>query len=211
MKERKKLIRILYMLIIIMSKKRIVIQEWWKTYFICTKCWEKKEATTDFFCKENNSKYWLLSICKSCISERDKAFYSKHREKIIDKVRVWKENNKLHCKEWQEKYREEHKEERNKYNKEYMKLYRERDYVKERIKSHTLEKWYRPIHKKTNMLISKRWWRPGICPICWWWWRIEAHHPNYDKYNEIVWCCKSCHMYIHQGKIINYKIVDLLA
>ncbi len=71
-------------------------------------------------------------------------------------------------------------------------------------------KWYWPIHTKTDRRIKKLWIRPTNCPICWYEWRIIAHHPDYNKWHEIVFCCQICHDKIHKWKIIDYDVINLL-
>lgn len=75
----------------------------------------------------------------------------------------------------------------------------------------TKEKWYNRIHKRTIRKIDRTIWRPKICPICWETpTRIIAHHPDYSKWYEIVFCCTQCHDKIHKWKITDYEIINLL-
>ena len=71
-------------------------------------------------------------------------------------------------------------------------------------------KWYWHIHLKAQRRIRKLWLRPELCPICGRWWRIIAHHPDYDRRYEVVFCCQICHDKIHKGIITEYNIVNLL-
>lgn len=71
-------------------------------------------------------------------------------------------------------------------------------------------KWYWNIHNKTERLIRKIKARPSKCPICNCEGRIIAHHPDYNKRYEVVFCCQICHGKIHKQKITDYKIVNLL-
>ena len=54
--------------------------------------------------------------------------------------------------------------------------------------------------------------RPKVCSNCGRQGMIEAHHPNYDKPNEVIWWCRYCHMKLHhghkdiKGKLIVYSI-----
>ena len=61
--------------------------------------------------------------------------------------------------------------------------------------------WYWNVHSRTDKKISQLWIRPNICPICWYEWRIVAHHPDINVWNEIVFCCQICHDKIHRWKI----------
>lgn len=71
-------------------------------------------------------------------------------------------------------------------------------------------KWYIPIHNKTINLIRKLWIKPNVCSICNKEKRIYAHHPDYNKWNEIVFCCQSCHQLIHSWVIECNNIINLL-
>lgn len=73
------------------------------------------------------------------------------------------------------------------------------------------EKWYWWVHSKTEYQISKLKLRPNVCPICWYEWRIIAHHPDINIWNEIVFCCQICHDKIHRNKIGCPKPLDLIA
>lgn len=36
---------------------------------------------------------------------------------------------------------------------------------------------------------------------------IMAHHPDYSKFNEVIWLCASCHQLLHYGHEIEGKLV----
>lgn len=84
-----------------------------------------------------------------------------------------------------------------------------REYIFESSRERTKRKWYRNIHLKTSKKIKKLWIRPSVCPICWYSWRIISHHPNYNKWYEIVFCCQICHDKIHRWKIECPQPIDL--
>lgn len=87
---------------------------------------------------------------------------------------------------------------------------RQKKYYEHRA-NHRREMGYNRIHKRTKKLIDQTIWRPKICTICWEkHTRIIAHHPDYSKWNEIVFCCTLCHYKIHLWEIKNYKIINLL-
>lgn len=48
-----------------------------------------------------------------------------------------------------------------------------------------------------NRLISK----PKTCSICGEEKRLQAHHDDYSKPLDIVWCCSSCHKRMHIDRI----------
>lgn len=169
----------------------------WTTFLKCKECWKFKELV-----KENRYKHpqWFMGVlwrCKECI----KAWRKTERERIMsrknDQKRYYEENGK-----------------RQKRLKEYAKDYYSRDYVKENKKKYMTERrhkmWYWKIHSKTEKFIRKKWIRPDKCNICWRNKKIIAHHPDYSKRNEVVFCCDSCHSKIHSWKIIEYNITDIL-
>lgn len=65
------------------------------------------------------------------------------------------------------------------------------------------------IYKRTKRRVDLIW-RPCTCPICWDVSKIEAHHPDYNKWYEVVFCCALCHSKIHLWWIKHYKIINLL-
>jgi hypothetical protein len=85
-----------------------------------------------------------------------------------------------------------------------------RDYIFKSWAERRRKKWYSKIHAKTERAIKKLGIRPSKCQLCWYKWRIIAHHPDYNKWNEIVFCCQICHDKIHHNKITDYKIINLL-
>ena len=71
-------------------------------------------------------------------------------------------------------------------------------------------KWYNPIHLKAEKKITKLNLRPDVCPICWYKWRIIAHHPDYTKPYDVVFCCQICHDKIHKNKIKCPKPITII-
>jgi hypothetical protein len=64
-----------------------------------------------------------------------------------------------------------------------------------------VEVTYNAMMNKIKRAVLKLWIRPKICPICWEETKVEAHHPDYNKRNEIVWACTKCHKRIHYWHI----------
>lgn len=85
-----------------------------------------------------------------------------------------------------------------------------RAYIFETSTERRKRKWYWALHLKTGRYIKKAWLRPDKCPICGYEWRIIAHHPSYEKRNEIAFCCQPCHDKIHQGEIEDYEVINIL-
>lgn len=84
-----------------------------------------------------------------------------------------------------------------------------REYLSVLWRQRRKRKWYNPIHLKAEREIAKLWVRPTKCPICWMDNRIIAHHPDYSKPYEVVFCCQICHDRIHRNKIECPKPIDL--
>lgn len=45
--------------------------------------------------------------------------------------------------------------------------------------------------------------RPSICSICLEEKEIEAHHEDYSKPLEIIWCCKDCHVELDRQREVS--------
>lgn len=48
---------------------------------------------------------------------------------------------------------------------------------------------------------------PKVCSNCDCHGNIQAHHPRYDKPNEVKWWCKPCHQKFHFGHKIEGKLI----
>ena len=112
-------------------------------------------------------------------------------------------------------------------NKEYiinrnLKYYHDTNYLETRrsnyknIVRHYNQKWeqfhkeHKQYYNKTGNLIRKLWIRPKVCPICWSNKRIISHHPDYNKWYEIIFCCDKCHRNIHTWHLECPPIINLL-
>ena len=49
--------------------------------------------------------------------------------------------------------------------------------------------------------------KPEVCSNCGYYSKIEAHHPDYSKPNEVIWWCQSCHSKFHYGHEIEGELV----
>lgn len=137
-----------------------------------------------------------MTICKICWLDKSDTVGNWY---FYNWKRFW-----LKCKECTLEWRKsEHEREmaRKIDNKRYHNNPERKKYVSEMWNERRERKWYRKIHKKTEWRISKLKLRPSICSICWCEWRIIAHHPDYNKPYEIVFCCQICHDKIHKNKI----------
>lgn len=72
-------------------------------------------------------------------------------------------------------------------------------------------KWYGPVHLKTDRIIKKMWARPKQCPFCWSNSRIVAHHYDYNKPLNVVFCCDICHSRIHNNKISEKDVIEKIV
>lgn len=70
--------------------------------------------------------------------------------------------------------------------------------VAEYKKQHRLE--YNVGHRFYNYVASGVIERPKYCSVCGGDGRINAHHPDYNKPFEVIWCCSSCHKRTHLGE-----------
>ena len=204
-------------------EKRETVEKDGILYIKCNKCWEFKEATNEFFDKNHTWFMWLQWSCKICtrkaqheycirnknkLKENRKRFYERHKEYVSKTNKEWRENNKEHFLQKCRDYRENNKE----FYKEYMESYRgeHKDELREKRVKRDLEKGYIEIHNITANKIRKLWIRPLICPICGKRKRIYTHHPNYERWYEVVFCCQSCHLKIHSWAIECPTPINLL-
>jgi len=48
--------------------------------------------------------------------------------------------------------------------------------------------------------------RPETCQVCNKKCKLEAHHKDYDKPLEVIWCCKQCHVALHKRKELELNV-----
>lgn len=157
----------------------------WKKFLKCKECWEFKELNNVNRYPHNQWFMWVLWRCKECILKWRKTKHELQMARIRD----------------MERYKNDPK------RNEYVKLC-----TKKRTKRHSLDNPNRnKNHEKADRKIKKLWVRPKTCPICWYEWRIVAHHPDINIWNEVVFCCQICHDKIHRNKIECPKPLDLIA
>ena len=157
---------------------------------------------SDYYTKE----WSCFLMCKECKEYKDTAIdFYKHNQWFL--WVLWR------CKECIKRWRKtEHelnmarKRDRDRYyNNE-----KRRKFIFTSALNRRKVKWYWTIHSRTDYKIKELWIRPKFCPICNNGGRIIAHHEDYEKRNEIVFCCQICHDKIHKWKIKEFEIVDLL-
>lgn len=109
-----------------------------------------------------------------------------------------------------EKYREMRKIANKKYSENNPKKYKECKKLNN-IKRNPMEKIkYKSVHSKTTRYIARKKLRPKKCSICWIEEVIIAHHTDYNKRFNVVFCCNVCHKAIHSWKIKCIDPVNLL-
>ena len=144
-------------------------------------------------------------------------YYLRNQDKIKAKVKKWKEDNSERAKKYwldnRERLRnnrifnEEYQQKKREREKKYRIIYKDKKNARRREKNH--ETWQARIHNMTSRIIKKLWIRPKKCPICWIERKIEAHHPDYKKPYEIVFCCNVCHQRIHNWWFECPRPIDL--
>lgn len=143
------------------------------------------------------------------MKEYNKEYNKKNKERLKEKKRIYRESHKEYIKNRQAIYRENHKDELKIKKKHYAETHKEQISIRKKIRDS--EKWYVHIHNKTWLYIRKYNLRPESCQICW---NskciIEAHHPDYKKWNEVVFCCQHCHHEIHNWYLSCPQPIDLL-
>ena len=134
-------------------------------------------------------------------------YYIENREKFIEKASKWSEKNREKCikykRKWRENNREKHREisrdyyQRNRFKYLLHSMRYRKIKIKETKAQSLLNDYYRQgkIEKQEHCIICNK---KGT----------EAHHHDYDKPLDVIWVCKSCHKYIHQGKTPS-EILDI--
>ena len=157
----------------------------WKKFLKCKECGKFKEINSENWYSHKEWYLWVLWRCRECILNGRKTEHEIQMARVRDRDR-YKNNPKRHEYIWirAKKRRERHMKEN-----------------PNRIKH----------HERCSRLIDRLWIRPLVCPICWYEWRIVAHHPNINIWNEVVFCCQPCHDKIHKNKIECPKPINILV
>lgn len=158
-----------------------------------------------------NKWYFQYSWNREKVLSYKRNKYQEDRDKILAEKKERYKNNKDIYKQRRKKYKKS--AEALEHEKQYAKQYRKdnKEKYKNVIKRCKEKKWYTWIHSKVEYEVKKRGIRPQKCPICWWWWTIDAHHPDYNKWNEVVFACHSCHSKIHSWLIDCPTPIDILS
>jgi hypothetical protein len=158
----------------------------WILYLWCTKCKSIKDFSHFNTCK---SFVWYRSVCRECLKQ-------------------YRISNKEYIHNRDKEYYREHREERRQYNKMYRQ--KNKDKLSEYDKQKRIKWWYVNIHNRTRAFVKKYNIKHDTCCICWSHIKIELHHPDYNKRNEVCIVCNWCHKEIHSWYRVCPKPINLL-
>ena len=147
----------------------------WKVFVRCNKCLTIKELCLENWYPNKKAKLWFHYPCKECIKAHQRTEEVRAKRRVSDKIR-YQTNPKRHA-------------ECNMRVKKALQRNQE------------LNPLWRLNHTRADKLIERLWIRPDTCPICWREWKIMAHHPDDNLWNEFVFCCQICHKKIHSWEI----------
>jgi len=99
---------------------------------ICTTCGIEKEATTEYFYKQERGLYGLRSKCKECNSNLAKNYYIDNREYLKEYTKNYRGENPIKVKITKKKYSENNKEKISKGFKDW--YYKNHEYNLQRVK-----------------------------------------------------------------------------
>lgn len=145
------------------------------SYKICSKCRKELPETKEYFVIASNTKSGLGAMCRECrhdsymkkreyYIEKSRKYYKENRNKILEKQKIYAEQNKEHKREYDKKYREKNRDkdkERLKIyyenNKEYLSQYIRKYYIanKESIKE-TNKRWVEKNCEKVRQMKRRR-------------------------------------------------------
>jgi hypothetical protein len=138
------------------------------------------------------------SLCKVCAKESRRKSYQKHKEKEAMSGKVYYVLNKDTISAKQKEYKKAHTQEINKYAKEWREINQDRikEYSKraqakyrsdpKNLLKHKARAYISSVVRRGKLI-------PGPCAFCGDNERTEAHHPDYNEKDKIIWMCKSCH------------------
>lgn len=184
---------------------------------VCTKCGIEKPL--DQFYKDRTRKDWYWCHCKSCKRVTEKKYRDKNSDIIKQKRKEYKRTHQDKIKKYNYDYYHNNKETELKRSKQYRidnpdydkeRYWKHRDKCLNSVKKLQQEKKYQKLHTKTYNYIKKYNLYPDNCIVCWSNKNIEAHHPDYNKWYEIIFVCHRCHTNIHAWNIECPEPIDLL-
>lgn len=131
---------------------------------ICHKC--KRDLPKDSFNWANRKEGRRQTTCRECFSKYNKERYQRNKESIKERIYRYRAENPT-------------------------KVLASRMKMCERNPTH-----YNAYKVLEQALIAGQIHKPDHCPICGCSsdkHRIEAHHEDYSKPLDVVWCCTQCH------------------
>ena len=136
----------------------------------CSKC--KEEKTLDQFHNDNSTKDKKLRMCKSCVSERGRAYYNKNKEQLKKRPRgeyrannkhamaVWRSNNPDKARQKAKEYYAKNKE---RYKKRYHRYYENnRDAMLARAKEYSASPKGKAL-SRAHMQRRRAWKKGALC------------------------------------------------
>lgn len=158
---------------------------------ICHKC--KRDLPEDSFNWSNKKQGIRQTICRECFSVYNRERYQKNKESIRAQIYKYRAENPT-------------------------KVLASRLKVCERNPTH-----YNAHQALDQALIAGKIQKPDHCSICGCSsdkHRIEAHHEDYSKPLDVIWCCTPCHRALdmrrrekegknHTGRMIETVMLDL--
>ena len=190
------------------TNRRVEIVDW-HIRIECTECHQIMPADTEHYFKWNCA-LWLRSKCKNCITEKYKEKSLEYRKNNRDKINAQKREAHKGNREIISERRKQKREEIKARRKKYYEAHKEKEMEYTRNRKRETGKW--KLWTKTERLIKKIWITHDWCSICWAMWQTQAHHPDYEKRNEVIFLCPNCHQRVHAGRMECPKdeIIDLL-
>lgn len=170
--------------------KRDYYEKEWQIYLECLKCWEYKPLNN--FSKKWWRPFWVRTWCKECDSVYGKKWREENHEHRLKVCREYYEKNREKAREYNREYRKTHKESRDRSARKYPEKRKTRRETYNYIKYNHIEK-------------------PKYCSLCWNDAKVEIHHPDYNEWNNIVFCCRKCHALIHRWDAVCPTSIDLLS
>jgi hypothetical protein len=100
-----------------------------------------------------------------------------------ERAKKWRLLNKERHVEYTKQWKQDHPDRVTEYNK------RHRNVIHQRAQ-HSLQKAL-----KSGKVV-----RPDTCELCGGICKAEGHHPDYSKRLDVMWLCRACHVYVHEGR-----------
>ncbi len=132
--------------------------------------------------------------------EYDRLYYKKNKTKKDTANRKWESNNQEKHKKYQKKYRDVHKEKARNYNINYRKSYP--DKIKKLRKMWYLLIKNNPVYVKKIRARAKSirlFKKTKPCQVCGKKHKVQRHHQDYDKPEQIIFLCLQHHRLIHKN------------